>query len=448
MPTSPADATAAPSAIAALLRWPRDRPLAALISGPGSGPWSQRSILAEPTLIRQVRVPHGLALADARRAVERELRPLLRRRPPAASPHTGWIVSLSYDLGRVFEPKAVASPGAHDDRDWPLATFCWCPDAHVLDHRTGAWSTVGEPPALDTTMDDEEEFTVGPLRASADRAAFESAVDRCVKLIHDGDLFQANIARRMLADFSGSTRALAARAFGASGAWFGAYLEADPGRAIVSMSPELFLAFDAATRRLVTRPIKGTRRQEEDAAALEASPKDGAELAMIVDLMRNDLGRICEIGSVRVDSARAIETHPTVHHAVAEVSGIVRPDLDAYDCLSATFPPGSVTGAPKVRAMQVIDELENARRGPYCGATGLFAGDGSFALNVAIRTIALSGRGDPRRPAHLDGTLDYWAGCGIVAESDPAAEWDESVAKTEVLLRTLAQRSVFGGRHT
>jgi anthranilate/para-aminobenzoate synthase component I len=91
-----------------------------------------------------------------------------------------------------------------------------------------------------------------------------------------------------------------------------------------------------------------------------------------------------------------------------------------------------------VRAMQVIDELEGVRRGPYCGATGLLANDGSFTLNVAIRTIALSGRGDPRRPAHLDGTLDYWAGCGIVAESDPRAEWDESVAKSEVLLRTLA----------
>ncbi len=430
------------SVIAAMVRWPHDRPLAALVSGPGGGPWSRRSILAEPKDVREVRVPHGLSPSEARRAVERQLRPLLRRAAPHASPHAGWIVSLGYDLGRVLEPKAVAERGAADDRDWPIATLCWCPDALVFDHALGAWSRVGDPPALIDAATDahRDDFTVGPLRHTDDRAAFERAVDRCVRLIHDGDLFQANIARRMVVDFSGSTRELAARAFAASGAWFGAYLEADPGRTIVSMSPELFLSFDAASRRIVTRPIKGTRPQDDDAAALEASEKDAAELAMIVDLMRNDLGRVCEIGSIAVDSARLIETHPTVHHGVAEVSGRVRAGLDAFDCIAATFPPGSVTGAPKVRAMQVIDELESARRGPYCGATGLIAADGSFALNVAIRTMALSGRGDPRRPAHLDGALDYWAGCGIVAESLPAAEWEESVTKTAVLLRTLTPR--------
>jgi para-aminobenzoate synthetase component I len=427
------------SPIEGIARWPRDRALAALVSGPGSGPWSKWSILAEPKEVRQIRIPAGLDFADSRRAVERELRPLLRRRTPSGSPYSGWIASFGYELGRVFEPKGQAPRASADDRDWALATLCWCPDALVFDHATRAWSAVGEPPELCDAplLPIDDRFTVGPLRLSHDRRAFENAVDRCVRLIHDGDLFQANVARRMCADFSGSTRALAASALAASGAWFGAYVEADPGRAIISMSPELFLSFDPRDRRLVTRPIKGTRPQADDVASLVSSAKDKAELAMIVDLMRNDLGRICEFGSVNVETARTVETHPTVHHGVAQVSGRVREGLDLFDCLAATFPPGSVTGAPKVRSMQVIDELEGIRRGPYCGATGLIAGDGSFTLNVAIRTIALSGRGDPRQPAQLDGTLDYWAGCGIVAESDPSNEWEESVTKSEVLMRTL-----------
>ncbi len=390
-----------------------------------------------------MRLPGGMQSADAKRAVERELRGLLRRKPPRCSPHNGWIVTLSYDLGRVLEPKACAAKdGASDDRDWPLATLCWCPDALVLDHTTGTWSTVGDRDAIpfdpaSSESPSEASFTVGTPDPLVDRTGFETAVERCVRLIHQGDLFQANVARRLSAPFTGSSRGLAAKAFSASGAWFGAYIEAAPGRAIVSMSPELFLSVDGSSRRVVSRPIKGTRPEESDSAELLRSAKDAAELAMIVDLMRNDLGRVCEIGSISVDEARTIETHPTVHHAVAEISGTLRPDIDVTALLAATFPPGSVTGAPKIRAMQIIDELEPVRRGPYCGATGLLASDGSVALNVAIRTIALHGRGRDVRPSELDGTMDYWAGCGIVAESDPAAEWNESVAKTAVLARAL-----------
>jgi para-aminobenzoate synthetase component 1 len=184
---------------------------------------------------------------------------------------------------------------------------------------------------------------------------------------------------------------------------------------------------------VVTRPIKGTLPASADPARLLASEKDGAELAMIVDLMRNDLGRVCEIGSIRVESGRTIESHPTVHHGVAEVSGRLRDGLDRFDLLAATFPPGSVTGAPKIRAMQVIDELEPARRGAYCGAMGLLGGDGSMTLNVSIRTASIAGRGVPHRVDHLEGTLDYWAGCGIVADSRPDEEWRESETKSEVL---------------
>jgi para-aminobenzoate synthetase/4-amino-4-deoxychorismate lyase len=159
------------------------------------------------------------------------------------------------------------------------------------------------------------------------------------------------------------------------------------------------------------------------------SEKDAAELHMIVDLMRNDLGRACVPGSVRVDVPRALERHETVHHAVAEVRGTLRPGTGLVDLLRATFPPGSVTGAPKVRAMQVIDGLEPCARGPYCGAVGLVS-PGRIALNVAIRTISLEG------PDGAGGMLRYPAGCGIVAESDPRQEHEESLHKSAVLVRT------------
>jgi anthranilate/para-aminobenzoate synthase component I len=150
---------------------------------------------------------------------------------------------------------------------------------------------------------------------------------------------------------------------------------------------------------------------------------------MIVDLMRNDLGRACVPGSVQVTSSRELERHETVHHAAAEIRGTLRPGTCLVDLLRATFPPGSVTGAPKVRAMQVIDELEPCARGPYCGAIGLVS-PGRIALNVAIRTIALAGTDGG------SGALRYLAGCGIVAESDPRHEHEESLHKSAVLVRT------------
>jgi para-aminobenzoate synthetase/4-amino-4-deoxychorismate lyase len=209
---------------------------------------------------------------------------------------------------------------------------------------------------------------------------------------------------------------------------YGAYLETKS-HALVSMSPELFIEVDRLAGRVITRPIKGTRAFHEDPRELLASGKDAAELHMIVDLMRNDLGRIAIPGGVRVTASRKVESHETVHHCVAEIEAILRPNLSVVEMLRATFPPGSITGAPKVRAMQVIDELEPVARGPYCGTVGLISPT-AVTLNVAIRTIALH---------HTDadsGTLRYSAGCGIVAESQPRHEYEESLHKCAVLLRT------------
>jgi para-aminobenzoate synthetase component 1 len=188
---------------------------------------------------------------------------------------------------------------------------------------------------------------------------------------------------------------------------------------------------------VVTRPIKGTRPSSVDARELDESDKDRAELAMIVDLMRNDLGRVAEIGSVRVTEPRVLETHRTVHHGVAEISARLRDGVTWRDLLAATFPPGSVTGAPKIRAMQIIEELEPHGRGFYCGAIGFIARSGHAGLNVAIRTAQIGAASGARgaRP------LVYHAGCGIVADSDPSAEVAETHAKARAIAQLVADTS-------
>ncbi len=177
---------------------------------------------------------------------------------------------------------------------------------------------------------------------------------------------------------------------------------------------------------MITRPIKGTRPlapgMEDE---LRRSIKDQAELHMIIDLERNDLGRVCETGSVRVTQPRVIEAHPTVYHGVASVEGVLRREIDLPALLKATFPGGSITGAPKIRAMQIIDELEPVARGPYCGAVGTISA-GRIELNVAIRTMVIQ-----RGTAHLS------VGGGIVADSSPAPEYDETLTKARAMLAGL-----------
>ncbi len=269
-----------------------------------------------------------------------------------------------------------------------------------------------------------------------DDPAFVAGVRRIIEYIRAGDVYQANLAHRLSAPFSGSARALFHTWARAVSPLLGAYLEFDLAStrcAILSASPELFLSFDAHSRRVTTRPMKGTRPGTADPAELERSDKDAAELNMIVDLMRNDLGRVCSLGSVRVDVPRAIERHgPSsrgVLQATSTISGDLRPGLDLADLLAATFPPGSVTGAPKVRAMQIIDELEPVSRGPYCGAIGLIRPDGSAEFAVTIRTALIQGTPGPHPGTFSHATLDYSVGAGIVADSDPDSEWQETLVK-------------------
>jgi len=432
--------------------WPREAPLAALLSGDGRGAWSRWSILARP---RSVEAASG---AEAPALIERAVPARLRSAGSRASAETarlpftgGWIASLSYDLGRAIEPAAQASPGAPDDRAWPHVLLLDCPSALLFDHRERRWWAVG-PHQQDLSEVFEADpaprgFHVGEWASGLSRDAYERIVRRGIEHIAAGDVFQVNLARRLSASFEGSPRALLLQMLRVASPWYGALLEwPAAGRAIVSMSPELFLAVDGRTGRVRTRPIKGTRPAGAPPDDLAASEKDRAELAMIIDLMRNDLGRVCEYGSIRAERTPALERHGGrgrfsscgLLHTVGSVEGTLHPEVDAAELIRATFPPGSVTGAPKIRAMQLIDEMEPVRRGPYCGAIGCFSDSGDCALNVAIRTASIVGDADAASPGDLRGVIDYSVGAGIVSDSDPASEWLETEAKAAGFLRAAA----------
>jgi para-aminobenzoate synthetase component 1 len=389
-----------------------------LHSGRGHPRWARWSILAAPRSTHEISGSGGDLIGELDRLGAQEPQTRDGSTPPIPF-LGGWIGYLSYDLGRRLEPAArhrSASASAADDRGWPLGVLGWCPDALVYDNLTGGWYAVGDPPWTPGPAHDGGGFRAGNLVSAVDPDAYLGTVS---------------------ALFEGSTRRLGLTALALSGAWYGAYLELPGGRCLVSLSPELLLEVDAVTRRIVTRPVKGTRPSAATRRELRDSVKDTAELNMIVDLMRNDLGRVCEYGSVRVPQARIIETHPTVHHGVAEVTGCLSGGVGLGRLLSAAFPGGSVTGAPKIRAMQIIDELEAVRRGPYCGAIGFVSTCGRVGLNVAIRTIALAGRRRRGAWGHLDGTLDYGVGGGIVADSTPMAEYRESMDKAAILRMVL-----------
>jgi len=287
--------------------------------------------------------------------------------------------------------------------------------------RTGAVPLTGDtplPPASNFTPDQ-----------------YRRAVARCIEYIAAGDIFQVNLSQRFEVPVAPDPRTTYRMLRACNPANYAAYLEfRQNGRlcAVLSSSPELFLRVRG--RHVITRPIKGTRGrcgdERTDAAAcadLLASPKDNAELAMIVDLLRNDLGRVCRYGSIRVTVPAALEAHPTVFHLVATVEGELRQDVDPAGLLRATLPGGSITGAPKIRAMEIIDELEDIARGVYTGCLGIVAADGACEWNIAIRTIVYDG-----------GRALVQAGGGIVADSCPDDEYRETLHKARALIEALA----------
>jgi len=323
---------------------------------------------------------------------------------------------LGYDLARVVEQLPGGPTLGADVPDLWLGAY----DA-VVRCRRGEHEVLGSPWLAEALRTGPERPGIAPalddLVADDDGDHHIARVEKIRDYLAAGDVYQVNLARRLVANVTapGDALALYSALAEVAPAPYGALLEAD-GVTVISGSPERFLA--SVGDRIETRPIKGTRPRAPGAdAELAAAAKDDAEHLMIVDLERNDLGRIAETSSVRVDQLGYIVELPALYHKVSRVSAKPRAGTGYAALLRATFPGGSITGAPKVRAMELIDELEPARRGPYCGALGYFGAGGAFELAIAIRIGVLANR-----------ELRVHVGGGIVADSDPAAE----LAETEV----------------
>jgi len=368
----------------------------------------------------------------------------------------GWIGYFGYEIGRLVEDL----PGrAARDTSLPDMRLAFYDALLVYDAATGRWSRVElvfeDPPEragmaagplveLLRSGQNENPWSVdcnpsprelaGAAVSNFELDEYKKAVGKCVDYIASGDIFQVNLSQRFEVTPSPAPieiyRVLRER----NPAWYSAWLDfvsKENQCRVLSSSPELFLRVKDG--KVVTRPIKGTRPRVGDGKAdreasrsLLASEKDNAELAMIIDLLRNDLGRVCRFNSVRVTDRRRLETHPTVFHLVGTVEGNLREGVGLAELLRATFPGGSITGAPKVRAMEIIDQLEPVARGVYTGCVGILEADGSACLNIAIRTIVCDG----------DRAL-VQAGGGIVADSSPEAEYIETLDKARALLESI-----------
>ncbi|MFO7777489.1 MAG: anthranilate synthase component I family protein [Nitriliruptoraceae bacterium] len=373
----------------------------------------------------------------------------------------GLIGALSYDLGRRVERlpdlAVVDRGGAHlsfriaevicaitPGRDRALLLARPLP-AHLTGVRAAEqrartrWEEVRDRLARATRAHDRprapEPAAPGPQIAwtSLPREDHLTAVATILAAIEAGAVFQVNLAQRLSAHWPGDVHDLYRALRAASPAAFGAAL---PDIGVASISPETFLSVDGPS--VTTRPIKGTRPRAGDAALdaaladdLATATKDRAENVMVVDLERNDLGRVCRPGTVRVPELTRVEEHPTVWHLVSTVQGELRPGTGYGGLLRATFPCGSITGAPKIAAMALIERLERVRRGWYCGAIGFLA-PGHARLSVAIRTAVLG----------ADGVVDHGAGGGIVADSDPTSEHAETLDKAAAFLRAVRARRV------
>ncbi len=329
------------------------------------------------------------------------------------------------------------------DRGFPLGGLCgWVdyeggfvfgdfPEMLVLDHADQTWWETGE---LSRCLRDhaEQQPEIGPFTTTTDRAQFLQRVQRIKEWIAAGDIYQVNLSQAFEAQVTGASLfPLYSVLREISPAPMAAYLSLG-GKEILSSSPETFLKISG--RGMETRPIKGTRPRfpdpDEDrrsAYELQTSAKEIAELVMITDLLRNDLGKVCQFGSVGVSEMLQLESLAQVHHLVSTVTGTLRPEFDAIEALAACFPGGSITGAPKKRAMEIIQELEGRPRGIYCGAIGWLGFNGESSFNIAIRTLIREGN-----------RLVYQVGAGVVADSEPEKEYEETLHKAAGIRQAVA----------
>lgn len=363
--------------------------------------------------------------------------------PPGLPFCGGAIGYVGYDFGRRLERLPVIAATDMDMPDVALGVYDW---AVIVDHveRRACLVGQGRDPRTFETWDglvarltapprhsEEAPFEVlSSVSSSFDRAAYGAAFDRIQRYIRDGDCYQVNLTQRFRARCSGAAWYAYLKLRSINPAPFSAYLDLPCGK-VLSSSPERFLK--VTNGRVQTKPIKGTRPRSANEAldranaeALRASAKDRAENVMIVDLLRNDLGKSCVAGSIAATKLFDVEHFASVHHLVSTVEGTLAPGKDALHLLEGAFPGGSITGAPKVRAMQIIEEVEPYRRGVYCGCIGYVGFDGNMDMNIAIRTLVQHGE-----------HVYAWAGGGIVADSNVDAEYQESFDKAAALLEVL-----------
>ena len=446
----------------------RDLPGLALLESarPGrNARWTY--LVADPVAVLSSEAAGPDPFSVARRLVARlgSAEPVSDGVPP---PFLGGLVGfLGYDLGHALERLPAI---ANDDQSLPplrLALHDW---VVAWDRRTGyAWlggrALDGDARRLARRLDEVHQRILdrargsGPpdtaaarmfgeplaFRSGLDRAAYEAGVEAVRERIARGDIYQANLTRRLETPFDGDPWPLYRRLRTGDPSLFSAYLDlgASPltgrPRALLSASPEPFLSVDR--HGVVTSdPIKGTRPRGRTRAAdralaaeLLCSAKDRAENVMIVDVLRNDLGRVCVPGSVRVPRLCRLERTAAVQHLVSTVTGVLASGHDPFDLLAASFPGGSITGAPKIRAMEILEELEPVRRGPYTGALGWIGPDGAMQTSIVIRTVVADGQ---RLTLHVGG--------GITYRSDPGEEWDETVAKARGPLGAIGGVEVVG----
>lgn len=434
-------------------------PVAALLHGDGEDERGRWSYIA-PAPFCTVSVDNTLSAAIDGTPIAGDpfqvIKNLLVRytNAPDAAPapfHGGAVGFFSYELANAVERLPSPKPGAthplvsvglydviaafdhRDQRAWVMASGF--PERELGARKTRA----AERTAWLARLMTQGTVTSLPLHTSSwvttqDPMDAERCIGQAIDYIHAGDIFQANITQRFIAEKPPQVSAwqLFRKLRHTLPSPFGAYVSASSQFQVLSASPERFLKVNE-NGQVETRPIKGTRPRgqtpDQDrslAERLRDSAKDRAENLMIVDLMRNDLSRVCEVGSIAVPQCNSIETFAQVHHLVSVVTGQLRADKTAVDLLRACFPGGSVTGAPKVRAMEIIHELEPTARGPYCGAIAWLGFDGAMDSSIVIRSLVVNG----------DEVLAH-AGGGIVADSDPKLEYEEAMVKIRPLLSVL-----------
>jgi len=344
--------------------------------------------------------------------------------------HNGYFAAgyLTYECAEYFEPAAALPPRRNSDL---LAWFGIYKQAHTFDHTLGTFDSA--PPQVFLREHDlklPSASVASPLNFGLGEQQFIHCIEQIHDWIRSGDVYQLNFTFPLQTRSAESVSALYARLAAAQPVDFGAFLHTRAGQHVLSFSPELFFRIDEQ-RRITTRPMKGTaprgRTTSEDLATaqwLANDPKNRAENVMIVDLIRNDLGRICSFGSVQVDSLFDVTRYPSLWQMTSSISGALRPDVSYEQIFRALFPCGSVTGAPKVRAMQLLAQIENQPRGVYTGAIGYFSPQ-ETEFSVAIRTLQ-----------YENGIARGGVGSGIVIDSEPSAEYRECRLKAEFLTRS------------